>query len=221
MTPHILLISLLLLPHVCRETRSQNAEVEASAGFRVEKVLGYKGIQGFTWDDHGRVWMLSSSQNRLIVSTVPAAKPGEIQPLRSFQGLGNGRSSLLAAGNTVFVSDGEAIRSFAANATMSDGTLHVPPASLFPAHLEISSLAWSPLGYIYFLYHSSVLRKHGIGRVNFRGTQWDVVAKGTFTNLGFDLNGFVIAADEESTAPYERTIYNLFHKFLTTCSVTA
>jgi hypothetical protein len=130
MTPHILLISLLLFPHVCRETRSQNAEVEASAGFRVEKVPGYKGIQAFTWDDHGRVWMLSSSQNRLIVSTVPAAKPGEIQPLRSFQRLGNGRSSLLAAGNTVFVSDGEAIRSFAANAIMSDGTLHVPPASL-------------------------------------------------------------------------------------------
>jgi hypothetical protein len=198
MTCRILLLPLLLSLYVCSKAQSQPVEIEASAGFKVERVVSYKGAQAFTWDNHGQVWVLSDSQNRLIVSTMPNFETGEIQPLRSFQKLGNGRSTLLVSGNIVFVSDGAAIRVFPVNGSKSDGTLYVPPASLFPAYLEISSLAWSPLGYIYFLYHSPVSQLNGIGRVNLQGTQWDVAVKGTFTNLAFDLNGFAITADATS-----------------------
>src|SRR5688572_17915551 len=127
MTSRLSLFVLLLLLHVARQAQSQQAELEASAGFELEKVLSYQGAQAFTWDDHGQGWLLSGSGNRVIVSTVSVPRIGEIQPLRSFQRLGNGRSTLLVSGNNVFVSDGAVIRSFPANGSRSEGTVHVPP----------------------------------------------------------------------------------------------
>jgi hypothetical protein len=207
------LLSLLLLSH---STQAQDVEMEAAAGFKLEKVFSYKGAQAFTWDDHGQIWLLSGSQNRLIVSTLPQAHAGKIQPVRSFQRMGNTPSAILVSGDIVFVSDGPAIRSFPANGAKTDATVHVPPASLFPAHLEISSLAWSPLGYIYFLYHSPIDQEGGIGRVNLRGPHWDVVAKGSFSNLAFDWNGFVIAADSDSHSLFRVAAGLDYHRGLET-----
>jgi hypothetical protein len=178
---------------------STSAEIKPTDGFKVERILNYQDIHAFSWDERGVLWFVSGSGNRLVVNAMPDLRGAVVEFRRSLERRGNERSGLLVNGNTVFVSDGDAIRRVRANADKSEDDPYVLPGSLFPAHSQITALYWAPLGPIYFAYHSSFGQESGIGRLDSENGRWDVVVKGISGNLAFDLGGFAIAADIASS----------------------
>lgn len=169
--------------------------VQPSADFSVETVLAYPGLQSFTWDEHGDLWLLTGAGHRLTISSSSRSNPAQITPLRTVQRLGHSQAGILVNANSIFLADGPVIRTLSILSNQNSDQSHVPPATLFPAHLEITSLHWAPLGFIYFLYHSPISGDSGIGRVIPQGTRWDVVARGRFNSLSFDSDALLIASE--------------------------
>jgi len=106
----VLLFSLLC--EFVSVSEAQPVEIEPATGFKLEKILDYQDIHAFTWDEHGVLWLLSGAGHRLVVGTILGSKPGTIQSVRSIERRGNERAGLLVHANTIFVSDGDAIRTF-------------------------------------------------------------------------------------------------------------
>jgi hypothetical protein len=172
------------------------AEIRPAAGIVAETFVELPAASAFTWDERGRLWMLSDHGNRLVLSSVP--KAGEVRSVGSFERRGNERAGLLVHGDQAFVSDGDAIRQFEIKEGkyLSEQSPSVAPPNLFPRRVQVTSITWAPTGHISFLYRSN--DDSGVGRLDLRRDRWDVVAKGLAGDLAYDVNGFPVASDEPS-----------------------
>lgn len=175
------------------------ADFRVAEGFRVAKVHEEKGLQGFTWDENGVLWTVSSNAQKLVLNRHPKGKRAELAGSIS-RGANSQGMNFLVHGGKIFLPDQGGIQVLEVQGQngLKAGQILRPPTTLFPAEMEVKSLWWSGLGYIDFSYVSAGKREKGFGRVKLAGTDWDVVVKGIEGDLSVDRNQFPIATDKES-----------------------
>ncbi len=161
-------------------------------GFALRTVMEGKHFNSFAWDEHGFLWIIRGTGNRLTVERAGAAGPSA-----TIRSSGTYPAGLLVKGDTVFISDGGTIRVFQRNGKrLIENPPLVPPRNVFPRQTQISSLRWSPLGDIHFFFHHEA----GIGRVRPGGSQWAVLARGIDGGeFSFDSQGLMVASDKISS----------------------